>query len=117
VVTSSSCGKNYFLQNKPPAASGHVELVRKKLLFAKQTAGGQWSRRARAEKTTFCKTKPRRPALTPSPCGKNYFLQNKLPAVSGHVELVPKKLLFAKQNPGGQPSRRVHAGKTTFCKT
>jgi transposase-like protein len=59
VVTSSSCGKNYFLQNKPPAASGHVELVRKKLLFAKQTAGGQWSRRARAEKKPAVKPSPR----------------------------------------------------------
>ena len=44
-----------------------------------------------------CKTSARRSVVTPSPCGKNYFLQNKLPAASGHNERVRKKVLFAKQ--------------------
>ncbi len=44
-----------------------------------------------------CKTSARRSVVTPSPRGKNYFLQNKLPAASDHNERVRKKLLFAKQ--------------------
>ena len=116
-VTPSPRGKNYFLQNKLPMSSRHAEPVRKKLLFAKQTADVQSSRRARAEKTTFCKTKPRRSAVTSSSCRKNYFLQNKTPAVSRHAEPTREKLLFAKQTAGGQPSRRARAEKTTFCKT
>ena len=44
-----------------------------------------------------CKTSARRSVVTPSPCEKNYFLQNKPPAVSCHTEPMRKKLLFAKQ--------------------
>ena len=54
-----------------------------------------------------CKTNRRPPVVTPSPYRKNYFLQNKLPAASGHSESVRKKLLFAKQTAGGQSSRRL----------
>ena len=63
VVKPSPCEKNY--------------------LFAKQTAGGQWSSQARAKKTTF--------------------LQNKLPAASGQAEPVRKNYFFAKQNLVGAP--------------
>ena len=116
-VKPSPCGKNYFLQNKPPAASRQAEPVCKRLLFAKQTAGCQPSSRACVQKTTFCKTNCRLPAVKPSPCGKDYFLQNKLPAASRQAEPVRKRLLFAKQTAGCQPSSRVRAEKTTFCKT
>ena len=48
--------KKYFLQNKLPAVSRQPEPRRKKVLFAKQTAGGESSSR---------------PALTPAIAG-NY---------------------------------------------
>ena len=113
-VKPSPCGKDYFLQNKLPAASRQAEPVRKRLLFAKQTAGCQPSSRARAGETTFCKTNCRLPAVKPSPCGKNYFLQNKLPAASRQAEPVCKRLLFAKQTAGCQPSSRACAEKNYF---
>ena len=54
-----------------------------------------------------CKTNRRPPTVKPSPCGKNYFLQNKLPAVSRQAEPLRKKLLFAKQTAGGESSSRL----------
>ena len=56
-----------------------------------------------------CEIGARLPAVTPSPCEKNYFLQNKLPAVSRHTEPVRKKLLFAKQTAGYQRAKSVSA--------
>ena len=57
------------------------------------------------------------PAETPGPRGRNYLLQNKLLAVRRYIEPLRKKPLFAKQTAGGRSFHRIHAEKTTSCKT
>ena len=53
-----------------------------------------------------CKTNCRLPSVKPSPGGKKYFLQNKLPAVSRQAEPRRKKVLLAKQTAGGEALSR-----------
>ena len=82
-INQSASTRNEELQNKPRPASGDAESAQKKLLFAKQTAGGQWSHRAGAEKTTFLQNKPPASSSHTELTRKNYFLQNKLPPAAG----------------------------------
>ena len=55
--------------------------------------------------------------MTPSPCEKNYFLQNKAPASSGDTEPAQKNYFLQNKAPAVSGDTEPAQKKLLFCKT